>query len=64
MLAHAEFTAYAEAIRRLAEGLDNRREQRDRLRRRLAARPQSITARTAELRRAYEEATETATGAD
>jgi hypothetical protein len=64
MLGRAEFIAYAEAIRRAAEGLDNGREQRDRLRRRLAVRRQPVTTCAAELRRAYEEATETATGGD
>jgi hypothetical protein len=64
MLAQAEFATYVEDIRRAAEGMDRGPEQWDRLRRRLTLRSRPVRPCEAELRRVYEEATQTATGPD
>jgi hypothetical protein len=64
MLAAAEITAYAEEMRRRAQGLEGRAEQWEHLRRRLTPRPEATPHYVAELCRAYEEATETPIGCD
>ena len=63
-LRQAELRAYAEGLRRTAEGADNPAEQRARLRRRFAVRPQSKRPSVTGLYREYEERTGTRIGCD
>ena len=64
MLTQQQLTAYVEKMRRAAEGAEQRPEQWDWLRRRLAARPLAKPHWAAELCQAYEEATGTCIGCD
>jgi hypothetical protein len=59
-----EAADYAEGLRRTAEGAEGPAEQRARLRRRFAARPQNKAPRVAELYREYEERTGARIGCD
>jgi hypothetical protein len=64
MLAQAEITAYAQAVRQAAEGREAREEQWERLRRRLASHPGNRTLLVTRLLQQYEEATHTCFGCD
>jgi hypothetical protein len=64
MVAQAEMTAYAEQMRRAADGADERPEQWERLRKRLAPRAPGPRHLVTELRQEYEEATGTCLGCD
>ena len=64
MLIQEEVTRYAEEMQRTVEGADERPEQCEWLRRRLAAQPQRKRPCVAELYRVYEEATGTRIGCD
>jgi hypothetical protein len=63
MLAKAELTAY-EKMLRSAEGVDEWREEWDRLHKRLAPRPPEKRLCIADICQAYEEATGTCVGCD
>jgi hypothetical protein len=64
MVAQAELTAYAEEIRRTAEGTDESWEQWERLRRRLGPQPQTHRAWMTALCQHYQEKTGTVIGCD
>jgi hypothetical protein len=64
VVAQAQIIAYVEAMRRAAEGADAEQEQWERLRRRLAPRPQSRPHRVADVCREYEEETGVCLGCD